>query len=197
MSTQKTTIALAALKQTALFRLLASDITSSLQSTATSIFPQDILNAQIQERKLVGPIPVQVLDVEDIGHSRWSQIEAIEAAERGETTKGREIIRVVPTEEGTSDPEAVSANGPHKLLVQDAKGVRMYGFELSKVDGISLSMDIGSKLLLKNVLVTRGVLLLEPGNVTLVGGKIENFHKAWKEGRKAQLKETIGPPSET
>jgi RecQ-mediated genome instability protein 1 len=82
---------LAALKQTAVFRLLATDITKSLAQPQDTTFPRDILSGNSQCRYLAGPIICQVLDIEDIGHSRWSQVEAIEAQERGETTKGREI----------------------------------------------------------------------------------------------------------
>ena len=190
LATQKATTPLPALKQTALFRLLASDITKSLQSNPNSLLPTHVANAEIQERRIAGPIPVQVLDVEDIGRSRWSQVEAIEAAECGETTKGRKVIRVVQGEEGLSDPSAGS-NGPHKLLLQDANDTRAYGFELSAVEGLGLSMNIGAKLLLKDVVVARGVMLLEPGCVTILGGKVESLHKAWKEGRKAALKATV------
>ena len=186
LSSQRPTTPLPALKQTALFRLLASDITKSLQRLPTSTFPADILNAEIKERKLSNAIPVQVIDVEDVGRSRWSQIEAIESEERGETTKGRETIRVVPGEQGLSDPSEGSS-GPHKLLVQDAAGVRMYCFELNTVEGVGLAMGIGSKLLLRNVTVARAVVLLAPESVTVLGGKIDAWQKAWKDGRKEAL----------
>jgi len=60
--------------------------------------------------------------------------------------------------------------------------------ELSNVNGIGLAMNIGTKLVLKDVVVARGLLLLEPVNVTVLGGKIEELHKKWKEGRKEALK---------
>lgn len=192
LNVQNLTLPTAAIKQTALFRLLASDIKTSLQSTTASTFPQDVLDAEIQERRLIGPIPVQVLDIEDISRSQWSQIEDIEAVERGETTQGREVIRVLPREQGTSEPEPVVKGGMHKLLLQDAKGVSVYGFEVAAVDGISLNMSIGTKMIFKNILVARGVLLLEPGSTTIVGGKIESLHKTWKEGRKDALKASVG-----
>lgn len=190
LSTQKATTPLPALKQTALFRLLASDITTSLQTNSGALFPSDVTNSEIVERRIEGPIPAQVLDIEDIGRSRWSQVEDIEAAERGETTKGREVVRVVPGEEGLSDPSAGSSS-PHKLLLQDTKGSRAYGFEMAAVENLSLSMNIGSKLLLRNVVVARGVLLLEPSCVTFLGGKIDALQKAWKERRKSELKATV------
>jgi RecQ-mediated genome instability protein 1 len=48
-------------------------------------------------------------------------------------------------------------------------------------------MTMGAKLILRNVDVRRGVIMLEPGNVQLVGGKLEALDKAWKEGRKERL----------
>ena len=166
----------------------------SLSPTASSpsIFPPDIHNTSIQSRHLPGPIIVQVLDIEDISKSRWEQIEAIEALERGEGTKGREIVRVVVPEEGSEDVVVSGkTGGPHKLLLQDAKGIRVYGVELKEVEGVGLGMSIGSKMALKSVSIARGVVLLEPRTVTMLGGKIEALHKGWSEGRKASLRAAI------
>ena len=52
-------------------------------------------------------------------------------------------------------------------------------------------MSIGCKMVLKNALVARGVVLLEPATTVVLGGKMEELHKAWKEGRKAELKAAI------
>ena len=145
-----------------------------------------------KERRLSGSIAVQVLAIEDMSKSRWEQIEAIEALERGEGTKGREIIRVAAAEDDDSAGAAVQkSGGPHKLLLQDAAGKRVYGIELKGLEGVGLGMSIGCKVVLKNTLVARGVVLLEPATVTVLGGKIEELHKAWKEGRKAELKAAI------
>lgn len=124
--------------------------------------------------------------------SRWEQIEAIEALERGEGTKGREIIRVAAPEEGDdADGYVQRGGGPHKLLLQDATGRRVYGIELKGLEGVGLGMSIGCKLVLKNAVVARGVVLLEPRTTIVLGGKIDALHKAWREGRKAELKRAI------
>src|ERR1700761_5102637 len=189
LASQRVGLPAAALKQTALFRLTSSDISSTLQVTLGSTFPPNILDANVQERKVTGPIPVQVLDVEDIGRSRWSQVEAIESEDRGETTRGREIIRVVPGDENEAEGTQVSQSaGPHKLLLQDTKGTRIYGLEVASIDGIGLNMNIGAKLVLKDITVARGVVLLEPQTVSVLGGKIEDLHKKWKAERKGTLK---------
>jgi RecQ-mediated genome instability protein 1 len=206
LSAQRADVPIAAVKKTALFRILNSDITTSLQRTPHTTFPADMLNAQLQSRVLRGPIPVQVLEVEDIGHSRWSQIESIEAQERGETTKGREIIRVVPGEtDGVpgadmSDVGAAESGGPCKLLLQDAKGVRVYAFEMESVEsveGVGGGMAMGAKMVLRDVLVARGVVMLDGRSCAVLGGKIEDVDRKWKEGRKERLKMGIEGANET
>ena len=148
----------------------------------------------VRERRLRGPVAVQVLGVEDMGRSRWEQVEAMEAVERGEGTKGREIIRVAPGETGDDGGERKTvgaAVGPHKLLVQDARGMRVYAIELVRVAGVGVGMSIGCKIVLRDVVVARGVVLLEPMSTSLLGGKIEGLHRAWRENRKAELKAAI------
>ncbi|KAJ4365704.1 hypothetical protein N0V83_008324 [Neocucurbitaria cava] len=191
VSTTRPNTPLPAIKQTALFRLLATDITTTLDQPAASVFPHDILKGTTQSRIVSGPVLCQVLDIEDIGHSRWSQVEAIEAKERGEMTKGREIVRLVEQEnEGTANAAApVQSKGPFKLLLQDAKGLKVYAYDLRGIEGLISSMTLGLKLILRNFDVRRGVIMLEPttGNVHVVGGKVEALDKAWKEGQKARL----------
>ncbi|KAF3941157.1 hypothetical protein ABW19_dt0203542 [Dactylella cylindrospora] len=190
LSTQKPNLPFQSLCQTALFRLLASEITTSVQGTPGGTFPANILDITAPSRTLKGPIPVQIVGIEDIGHSKLSQLEAIESSERGEKTKGKEIIRIVPGEEDT-DPDNLGLSGvrgPHKLLLEDAKGVRVYGIELKPINGVSIGMNIGSKMVLREVRAARGVLMLEPANTVLVGGKVEELHKKWREERKDKLK---------
>ncbi|KAL8851108.1 MAG: hypothetical protein Q9221_004004 [Calogaya cf. arnoldii] len=192
MSTQKSTTPLPALTQTALFCLLSSDITTSLAPDPPNCLPHDIHNVNVKERRLQGPVVVQLLGIEDMSKSRWEQIEAIEALERGEGTKGREIIRVTATENGDDMGSVVNkGGGPHKLSLQDARGTSIYGIELRDIKDVGLGMSIGCKMVLKNMLVARGVLLMEPTNTTILGGKIEALHRAWKANRKTELKAAI------
>ncbi|EAW09474.1 OB fold domain-containing protein [Aspergillus clavatus NRRL 1] len=193
-----------ALTRTALFRLLASDFRTSLSSqNPSSLLPGDIFDPTVQERRLQGPIPLQVLDIEDIGSSIWSQVEAIERVERGEAIRGREIVRTVNVDEaseeratGTGNRAANSAtnelgsnsNGPHRLVLQDSAGTQAIAIELKRIEGIGLGkLPIGAKLLLRNATVARGMVLLTPESVSLLGGKIDPMDQAWRDGRKAQL----------
>ncbi|KAF3918966.1 hypothetical protein ABW20_dc0108291 [Dactylellina cionopaga] len=194
LSTQKPNLPFQSLCQTALFRLLASEITTSVQPTPENAFLSNINDPTASQSYLKGPAVVQIVDVEDIGHGKQSQLEALESAERGEKTKGKEVIRVVPGDAHDADPDNLGLSGvggPHKLTVEDANGIRAYAFEFKPIDGISIAMNIGTKAVLKNVKVVRGVLMLEPGNTTLVGGKVEEMHKKWREERKGKLQAAI------
>lgn len=90
---------------------------------------------------------------------------------------------------GTVDPNiSAIGNGPHRLVLQDAAGMNVVGIELKQVDGISIGkLPIGAKIVLKNATVARGMVLLTPECVTLLGGKVEVADKTWREGRKARL----------
>ncbi|KAF2399990.1 hypothetical protein EJ06DRAFT_477970 [Trichodelitschia bisporula] len=187
LSTQRPNIPPAALRQTALFRLLASNITETLQPGPGSVFPRDIHDAAVPERRLQGPVVVQVVDVADIGRSRWAQVEALEALERGEGVRGREIVRVVP---GETDGEGGEERwkGPHKLTLQDARGMCVYGVEVEGIEGVGMGMAMGVKMVLKDIVVARGVILLDPRGAAMLGGRMEGLHKVWKEDLKERLK---------
>lgn len=190
---------LPALKQTALFRLLNTDITTSI-STQTpggaAVFPSDIAAANPPtERTTSGTILVQVLDVQDVSSSRWSQIEALEARERGEGMKGREVIRVTDEDPSTTSSTTADSGGggaTHKLLLQDAAGHTAHAFEVTAVKGVGVGMAVGCKMLLRGLVVGRGVVLLEGGKCEVLGGKVEVLWEKWKEGRKERLRGGIG-----
>jgi len=199
-----------ALVATAKHRLLNTDLTlpSILEPSAASL-PARITDVAFPSRLLAYDVVVQVLGVEDTGRSRWDQIEALEMERKGETTKGREVIRVVAPEEepssaSTQAPASTSQNsveksyGPYKLDLQDLRGNMAYGFELQKVAKIGYPplMSIGCKILLKKgCKVARGMVLLEPGNVVVLGGKIEGLDKMWREGREKALRDAVGDGS--
>ena len=200
-------VPISALTQTALFRVLTSDFRDTLTTTdPTSLLPVDIFDPNVKERRLTGPVPVQVVDIEDIGTSLWSQVEAIERVERGEAVRGREIVRTVivgddsearANHEGANGLEGSDAgaddnsranNGPHRVILQDAAGTRTVAIELRRVHGLAIGkMQIGAKLVLRNATVARGMVLLTPECATVLGGKIELLDREWKEGRKAKL----------
>lgn len=195
-SIQQRNIPISALTQTALFRVLASDFRDSLTTTTANLLPVDISDPTVKERRINGPIPLQVLDIEDIGTSLWSQVEAIERVERGEAIRGREIVRTVNVDEDSeeranhnnSGGSGGGGNGPHRLILQDAAGTRTVAIELKRISDIAIGkLPIGAKLILRNATVARGMLLLSPECVTLLGGKMEAMDRAWRESRKERL----------
>ncbi|KAK4943761.1 hypothetical protein LTR10_016664 [Elasticomyces elasticus] len=201
---------LPALLSTAQFRILASDITTSLSPPSTDLLPADVGDVNVKERALSGHVIVQVLDVLDIGSSKWSQVEAIERVERGEEIRGREVIRTVDgmeDEDGSgpdpapiattrSAPATANANasspaatkklsaGPHKLVVQDARGFEVLAFELVKIPKIGLS--IAASAMLPGSQNARLSSQDDPG-MYIGCGKVEAWDKKWKEGRKQTL----------
>jgi RecQ-mediated genome instability protein 1 len=201
---------LPALVATTKHRLLTADLTTPniLHSTNASL-PANLSDVKISSTTLSTDVFVQVLDVDDLSKSKWEQIEALESDRKGETMKGREVIRVVaappdgdapslastqaPTQGAGNAATAVSM-GPFKLLFQDWKGQRIYGFELKRVEKVGYPpwMSIGCKILLKKgAKVARGMVLLEPSCVVLLGGKIESLDKIWRAKREALLRERV------
>lgn len=187
---------LVSLQKTVEYKIIASDITASLDKTKVAALPSNALDATVKEQRLPDPIVAQILDIEDIGRSRWSQVELLEQQERGEMTRGREIIRVVDEDSRDTASTAAAAGtstsrGPHKLLLQDVKGVKLYAFELSPVTGLDSKTEIGAKLVVRQGIIARGMLLLEGRNVDYLGGKVSAWHEQWLAGRKEALKARI------
>ncbi|KAL3482452.1 hypothetical protein BJX99DRAFT_2721 [Aspergillus californicus] len=209
LSTTNRNVPISALTQTTLFRVLASDLRQSLNTRNTNKLPIDIYDPAVRERRLPASIPVQVIDIEDIGSSLWNKVEAIERVERGEAVRGREIVRTVNV--GDDEPDgtngatntgaggnanananASESNGPHRLILQDAAGTRAVAIEMKRITGIEINkLSIGAKLLLRNATVARGMVLLTPESAEILGGKIEVMDQAWKAGRKARLLEKV------
>lgn len=191
---------LSALTQTALFRILTSDFTKSLSisSSPSAVLPRDVSDPTVKERRVSGPVPVQVLDIEDIGSSLWSQVEKIEQVERGETIRGREIVRNVDVDgadaESTTNASRPTGNnnttawGPHCLILQDALGTKVVALEYKNMHGISIDkLSIGAKFVLRDIVIARGMALLTPETVTVLGGKIDTWDTTWREKRKEVL----------
>lgn len=158
----------------------------------STVLPREISDPSIKERRISGPVPVQVLDIEDIGSSMWSQVEKIEQVERGETIRGREIVRNVNVDDADNNNASRSTpnttNGPHRLILQDAAGTKIVALEYQDINGISIEkLSIGAKLVLKDTVVSRGMALLTPETVTLLGGKIESWDTTWRQKRKEVL----------
>ncbi|KAJ4135950.1 hypothetical protein NW768_003553 [Fusarium equiseti] len=195
---------------TAKARLLAADLTSSaiISTSAIQSFPPDVDSTTSREKRLPKPVHVQVLDIENLTLSRWEQVEEMEAVARGETTRGREVIRVTAEDDddnegtqtqrpggnrNTGGPKPAGKNATHRLVLQDCKGTKIFALELRRHNGIGVGKtQIGEKIILKaGTLIARGMVLLEPDKMLILGGKIEAWQKTWVDGRLARLKEEI------
>ncbi|KAG5656188.1 hypothetical protein KAF25_009064 [Fusarium avenaceum] len=206
---------LPSLLATAKARLLTADLTSSTIINTSSIqsFPSEADSTESREKRLPRPVHVQVLDIENLALSRWEQVEEMEAVARGETTRGREVVRVTAEDDddnvvegqtqtqtqrtagarNTAGPKPAGKNATHRLVLQDCKGTKLYALELRRFDGIGVGKtQIGEKMLLKaGTVIARGMVLLEPDKCVVLGGKIEAWQKTWLDGRLARLKEEI------
>ncbi|KAH6891065.1 hypothetical protein B0T10DRAFT_595195 [Thelonectria olida] len=207
---------LPSLVATAKARLLAADLTSPALFSIASLpsLPPHADAAATKELRLPQPVHVQVLDIENLSLSRWEQIEELEAVERGEMTRGREVVRVtaeddenntgVGESQATQRPPRTSSgaaantsvrragkNATHRLVLQDCKGTKVYALELRRIDGVNVGKtQAGEKILLKtDTVIARGTVLLEPEKCVLLGGKVEAWQKVWSDGRLARLRE--------
>jgi RecQ-mediated genome instability protein 1 len=188
---------LASLVATAKARLLAADLTSStlLDRTQLVPLPLGVENASLKEQRLQRDTHVQVVDLENLSLSRWEQIEEMEAVDRGERSRGRQVVRVTDEEAGDGAAQvSAGKNATHRLVLQDCNGARVYAVELQRIDGIGVAKtSIGCKMLLRaGTTVARGTVLLTAANCTLLGGRIDAWHDAWTAGRMARLKEAVG-----
>ncbi|AEO68033.1 uncharacterized protein THITE_2049771 [Thermothielavioides terrestris NRRL 8126] len=179
-------------------------------------------HAGAREARLPRDVVVQVLDIEDVARARWEQVEALEALARGEGTRGREIVRLPAAAaaaaagggggegeggEGGEEEGVVTGGGSgraggraggssctHKLVVQDCKGQKVHAIELRRVERLAVGKTfIGEKILLRaGTVIARGVVLLDPAQCVVLGGKVDAWHRAWVDGRLARLREAVG-----
>ncbi|KAK0649445.1 hypothetical protein B0T16DRAFT_372504 [Cercophora newfieldiana] len=204
---------IASLIATARARLLASDLTTpgllDPAYAAEHALPSALVNnPEIDTGRLPRDVVVQVVDIENLSRSRWEQVEELEAIERGEQTRGREVVRIAEREGegegeggqngggngGGNQNGSAAAKATHKLVLQDCKGEKVIGIELKRVEQIAIGKtNIGEKMMLKrDAKIARGVVLLEPTYCHVLGGKVDAWHKVWLDGRLAKLKEAAG-----
>lgn len=133
----------------------------------------------------------------------------MERVERGETVRGREVVRTVDVE-GTRRGEGEGSGnggnggrsgggeaggGPFALVLQDARGTKVKAFERRRVEGLGMpkakgerGFAMGAKMVLrKGTVVGRGCVMLEGERCVVLGGKIKGLDKAWRRERKARL----------
>lgn len=242
-SLQNPNLPLPALQRTVQFRLLASSITQSLygadpntvgpenralsssssssSSTTSTVLPADVHDPHQPERRLAGPVALQLLDIEDVGTSRMAQIEVEQ--DRLENLGRAERFRIVSVDEPTLDGDELqhhlpppqqqqqqddgvaapaggggggggtqrTSKGPHKLLLQDAAGRTCYGLEMEPLPGVRVGMEIGCKLVVRDGLLARGLLLLDRRCATVLGGRVEALDRVWRQAWLGRVQDSI------
>ncbi|CCG81811.1 RecQ-mediated genome instability protein [Taphrina deformans PYCC 5710] len=196
------------LEVTCLHHFLASDLVASLspQSLALS-------HSSGSSGSSGSGVMVQVVACEEIGHSLTTQLMHLEDYEERQKPVHRRLIRVPGTtttttddHDGQGDAAVSSGGGPseesvmvHKkmcrVVVEDHRGTRMYGIESGPVAGLQVGMTLGAKLLLNAVPVVHGVLVLSPGKVVWLGGRVEALNQGRLDSRAdtvARLKLELG-----
>ena len=127
----------------------------------------------------------QVRGWEDLGRGR---LEELRGLEEGEGRGGRVVVGIEG--EGAGGGKV----GPVRVLLEDAGGGRVWGVEVRGVEGLGPGMGIGCKVLVRGFCVARGVVLLEPGVCMVLGGRVEGLERAWREGRKGELRRLLEGP---
>lgn len=149
--------------------------------------------------------------MEDLSRSRWEQIEELERVERGESRRGRAIVRV-EDEEGEEEAQRATqgprtqapnlnqnqapkakGNTTHKLTLQDRAGTVIPALELVRNPRIGLGVTrIGEKIIVKRgAVVARGTVLLEPSTCVFLGGGVEADEEKWAKERLGRLRGAV------
>ncbi|KAG5519388.1 hypothetical protein PMAC_002015 [Pneumocystis sp. 'macacae'] len=160
------------LEQQIMYLFLNSDIKTTL--TSKSCLPENVLD--LHNHILPGPYCLQVIQVQDIGMSILKQLEYLEQFDDSGCVKSLDSIK---DDDSIEDGDLIDDNKKStttkkmiKLMLEDASGLCIWAIEYKSIEDISLKMNLGSKILLKNVLVLRGVLILDPLNFSFLGGHV-------------------------
>ena len=71
-----------------------------------------------------------------------------------------------------------------KISLTDGK-TTIHGVEVSKLEGINLNTPPGTKVKLAPCIpITNGFLRLEPGSLTVLGGRVESLYDRWETSQK-------------
>ncbi|KTW30182.1 hypothetical protein T552_00661 [Pneumocystis carinii B80] len=179
------------LEQQILQCLLNSDIKKAL--TPQSCLPIDIFDQHNQV--LPGPYCLQIIHVQDIGISIFNQLEYLEQFDDSGNIKSYNIIRNNLSDVDDDDDIPDINNSPPKkfckLILEDSSGLCVWAIEHKPIKEIHVAINLGAKILLKNILVLRGVLILNPSNLTFLGGEIFQLKNYFPSGFKNQLKSLL------
>jgi hypothetical protein len=118
---------------------------------------------------LSGPLLLEVLDIQDIRHSKQSLLTSL--CQDGAHWKEQTRERLDTIERG----ELKVARGMLKLMVTDGTRV-VPALEYGQIDALSVFSKRGCKLYVKQVRVVMGTLLLDGTNTTVLGGCVDELN---------------------
>ena len=129
----------------------------------------------------------------DLAAGAWDEVQRLESAARGETRRGREIIRVAVGPDADSGNDSGSTGEPqrqgnstHRLTLQDPCGTTFYALEVVRVPqkiGVGTT-KIGEKIVFRaGTKVARGVVMMVPETTVFLGGRVEAWDKTWMAAR--------------
>jgi hypothetical protein len=154
----------------------------SVQQAYSRVIPTEILTER--DTTLAGTVLVQIIDIYDIAISKYRKLEILEETDSSNTDRLRRTITNVTDPSDQIQPQNASL---HKLVLQDSAGTLIYAIEYKKVAGLSEYSQLGCKLLLTNMKFQRGVALLEPDSVKVLGGSIPSMNVNRQQRRRDQL----------
>ena len=169
-------------------------IDSDLADTSVRVITQDYqrLHKTLLKNQCTGQaeLVLQINALEDVSQSLYSQLDK-------ENTQTRQMV-IEPTQEATQANNNTAAmpvmtNLSKRLLrltLSDGH-VEMPAMELRPIPELSIHTPIGTKLLIKNAMVQRGMVLLQPENVQVLGGRIKKFEH---QDYQYRLRERLGIP---
>lgn len=157
----------------------------NIQTAYQRVIPESILTER--DACLSDSILVQVLEIFDVSKSAYKRLEILE--ENDESNIDRMRRRTVGLE--TGDSQGFTTTCMHKLVLQDSAGTLIYGIEYRRIAQLSERTELGCKFLLRKTKFHRGVALLEPETVTVLGGSIPEMNVSRTEIYKQKLKQQL------
>ncbi|KAJ7593310.1 hypothetical protein C8J56DRAFT_823421 [Mycena floridula] len=176
-------------------QLLGSKLSDSM--LADTGIPSDLTEQQQQLKTLTGPLLVEITAITDIGVSAFS-LEKVRAVRAERKALGAEAQDELEEEEVDLDiaGEGPIPNYPRAMLrLELTDGSRcLKGIEYKKLPQLELGVtEPGCKMILKNVLVRRGIAFLEPKCVDMKGGYTDHETDP-EDDFAASLRKRLGLP---
>ncbi|KAF0974020.1 hypothetical protein FDP41_006951 [Naegleria fowleri] len=179
---------LAGMKDSVFKQFLVSDYDKIAQKPSPnySLFS----NLEQEHGKILkGPFVLQINDIWDIGIPMTDQIdmdkELVDTSNE-EMEEGDLLFSdALQTEIQGAKPKKDYTNSNYsrrllKFALSDGHVNNIQAIEYKPLDSISLKTELGTKVKISNVLVRRGILLLIPQSITVLGGGVDELIEAKK-----------------